>query len=297
MTETDKSCWVCSSTSVHATIRYNDWQVYRCRDCGFRFAEDGQPLVYDEHYDEDYFAPLMQRDQMDKWSRIYAERLNYLKQHAPSPVLLEAGAGASTFALNAVDHGFQVSVVDAAPWAVGFLSGHDGISGTVTDLNNCQLPAQKFGAIHCSHVLEHLSNPKSFLSQCHQSLQDGGLMYLSFPAYEGRVLAWRDSLYHLGLANHPYNYQAPDHLSYFDADCIRRTLQNVGFEVVRLRRIKFISVYDAVARMSHAGPLRRTVGLAAKLTGPLSRRIGFHRDLEIIARRPGRTAQRESRAA
>ena len=289
-TSTNKSCWVCSGTDVQPTIRFNDWQVYRCDACGFRFAEDGKPLVYDEHYDEDYFAPLMQRDQMDKWSKIYAERLTYLQENAPAPVLLEAGAGASTFALNAVDFGFQVNVVDAAPWAVDFLTSHEGISGQVTDLNNCQLPTQTFGAIHCSHVLEHLSNPRGFLTQCYETLVDGGLMYLSFPAYEGRTLAWRDGLYRMGLANHPYNYQAPDHLSYFDAECIRKTLADIGFDVVSLRKIKFISLHDSVGRMNNSGLLRRVVGAATKLASPVTRRIGFHRDLEIIIQRPRRRA-------
>lgn len=287
MTESaNRTCWVCNSSDTRWTLAYNDWQIYRCKDCGFRFAQDGQPLVYDEHYDADYFAPLMQRDQMQKWANTYAERLQYLQLHAPSKRLLEAGAGASTFALNAVSAGFQVNVVDAAPWAVDFLSSNEGISGQLTDLNQCELPPQTYGAIHCSHVLEHLSNPRRFLNQCFHTLQGGGLMYLSFPAYEGSVLRWRDSLYRLGLANHPYNYQAPDHLSYFDAACIRQTLESVGFEVVRLKRIKFVSAYDSVARMDRGGLLRKTVHLASSLMAPVTQRIGFHRDLEIIARRP-----------
>lgn len=290
--DVNKKCWVCDSDRTLPTLTYNDWQIHRCSDCGFRFAEDGQPLVYDEHYDADYFAPLMQRDQMQKWSRTYAERLTYLQQNAPSNNLLEAGAGASTFALNAVEYGFDVNVVDAAPWAVNFLSYNDGITGQIVDLNEFELPARTYGAIHCSHVLEHLSNPRRFLAQCFNTLQSGGVMYLSFPAYEGNVLAWRDSLYRLGLANHPYNYQAPDHLSYFDAACIRQTLERVGFEVVRLKRIKFVSVLDSVARMDQQSLTRKSVHALTQLASPITRRVGFHRDLEIIVRRPDAGVER-----
>jgi len=281
-----KKCRICASDQTTPTIRYNDWQVYRCRDCGFRFAEDGRPIVYEDHYDEDYFAPLMQRDQMDNWARICSERRSFLRQNAPSGRLLEAGAGASTFALNAVEQGFEVTVADAAPWAVDFLSSHDGVTGQLVDLNQCDFPSRQFGAIHCSHVLEHLREPRQFLQQCLDTLQPGGVMYLSFPAYEGRVLGLRDGLFRLGLANHPYNYQAPDHLSYFDASCIRATLEQIGFEVVRLRRIKFVSVFDTSERMDGSGLLRKMVRSAVAATSPVSRRIGFHRDLEIIARRP-----------
>ena len=291
-----KKCRLCASDRTTPTIRYNDWQVYRCDACGFRFAEDGQPIVYEDHYDEDYFAPLMQRDQMDKWSQIYSKRLSFLSRHAPSDRLLEAGAGASTFALSAVEHGFEVTVADAAPWAVEFLGSHDGVTGEVVDLNQCDFPSEQFGAIHCSHVLEHLREPRQFLHQCLNTLQPGGLMYLSFPAYEGRVLGFRDSLYRLGLANHPYNYQAPDHLSYFDARCIRATMEDAGFEVLQLQRIKFISVRDTAERMDDSGFVRKAVRLAAAATSVVTRRIGFHRDLEIIARRPV-SAQPARRAA
>lgn len=286
MTEKNKVCWVCDSENVKPTIQYNDWHVYRCADCAFRFAEGGQPIVYENHYDEDYFAPLMQRDEMDKWSKIYSERLTYLRQHAPGKQLLEAGAGASTFALSAVDFGFDVNVVDAAPWAVDFLASHDGVTGQVTDLNNCQLRPDTYGAIHCSHVLEHLSNPRRFLKECLNCMLPGGLMYLSFPAYEGTVLGSKDLLYRIKVANHPYNYQAPDHLSYFSAHCIRQTLENIGFDVVRLRRRKFISLFDSAERIRSGGAVRRLAGAIASLAAPVTRRIGFHRDLEIIAQRP-----------
>ena len=289
-TSAEKTCWVCTSRNARATIRFNDWQVYRCDDCGFRFAEDGQPLVYDEHYDEDYFVPFTQRDQTDKWSQIYAERLKYLQHNAPSSTLLEAGAGASVFALSAQSYGFTVNVVDAAPWAIRYLTSHPGVTGEVADLNSCTLPAGTYGAIHCAHVLEHLNNPRGFLEQCYQCLQDGGLMYLSFPAYEGRILGIKDWLYRLRMVNYPYNYMAPDHVSYFDADCIRRTVSDVGFEVVRLRRRKFISLYDSAERISTGGLVRRMLGAATSLSAPVTRRIGFHRDLELILKRPYRAA-------
>ena len=213
MTEFRKTCPVCASGNVKRTIRYNDWNVYRCGACRFRFAEDGQPLVYDEHYTEDYFAPLMQRDEMNKWAKIYSDRLTYLKEHAPSARLLEAGAGASTFALNAVEFGFEVNVVDAAPWAVDFLSSHDHVQGQITDLNNCSLSPSTYGAIHCSHVLEHLSHPVQFLSECLNSLQPGGLMYLSFPAYEPSILGLKDWLYRLRIVKSCDFQCSPDPLN------------------------------------------------------------------------------------
>lgn len=281
-----KKCKICNSKKLQKTIKYLDWNIYKCQECRFRFADDGKPLTINEHYDESYFKPLLKRDEMSKWAQIYSTRLSYLQENSPNNSLLEVGAGASTFAVTATDYGFEVDVVDGSPWAVEFLSAFDGIIGMVGDLNAHDFPLHKYGAIHCSHVLEHLSNPLGFLQSCLQSLAEGGLMYLSFPAYEENVLAVRDSLYKLGLANYPYNYQAPDHISYFDASCIRKTLLSAGFEVVSLRRTKFISLNDSLSRMEQSGRVRQSLSKISNSLGFVTNRVGFHRDLEIIARRP-----------
>ena len=164
--------------------------------------------------------------------------------------------------------------------------GQDGIEGRVADLNTVELPERRYHAIHCLHVLEHLSNPKSFLTACFDGLGRNGLIYLSFPVYEPPILRVRDCCYRLGLANYPYNYQAPDHLSYFGARCIQRTLSGVGFSIERFRRTKFVSLHDSFEQMSRDGVVRKIVFGLSRVLAPVTRRLGFHRDVEIVARRP-----------
>lgn len=94
----------------------------------------------EDHYDEMYFEPLIQRDEMDKWSRIYSQRLTYARQWAPNLELLEVDACASVFARLAADAGFDVDVVDSSPVAVKYLTAFDGVSGWVADLNVCEFP-------------------------------------------------------------------------------------------------------------------------------------------------------------
>ncbi len=295
--DSNETCWICAASNVVPTVRYYDWQIRLCQNCGFRFATDGKPIVSDEHYDEDYFVPFVERDTKQKWADVYASRLGRLKELAPTSKLLEAGAGASVFSLNAVDYGFDVNVIDASPWAVDFLTSHDGVTGEVQDLNNSQLPIRSFGAIHCCHVLEHLTNPRGFLEQCLNCLEDNGVMYLSFPAYEPWILGLKDTLYRLGFTNHPYLYQAPDHVSYFDAKCIEKTLTDVGFEILQLKRRKFVSLYDKVNHIGNGGILRRCISSLVALGKPVTRLLGFRRDLEIIVRRPQKVAESLQEAA
>tara|TARA_R110002072_G_scaffold51202_1_gene137187 strand:- start:9161 stop:10042 length:882 start_codon:yes stop_codon:yes gene_type:complete len=282
----EKECSICSSKKTRFTVPFNGWNIFRCDTCGFRFAEDGDPLKLDDHYDEEYFKPLMQRDTTDKWASIYSNRLALLKENAPNQQLLETGAGASTFAIDAVEFGFNVTVVDGAPWAVNHLASHEGITGAVADLNAGEFPIDTFGAIHCSHTLEHLSSPKRFLQGCLNALTPGGVLYLTFPVYEARMLFLKDSLYKIGVANHPYNYQAPDHVSYFSANCILKALQVLGYEITSSRRLKFMSLRDYLGRHGNGSTVRKVAVAAAKPFGLITGQLGFHRDIEIVARRP-----------
>ncbi len=279
-------CKLCGSDAIRKKIDYFDWEIFRCKECGFRFAQGGEALEIDDHYDKNYFNSFITRDEMDKWAKIYASRLKSFIEYSPNRKLLEIGAGASKFAVLAVKKGFQVDVVDGSPWAVKFLKEHESVNGWVVNLNECDLPLKTYGAIHCSHLLEHLSNPLGLLEQSFSALVPGGIMHLSFPAYEKNILTIRDGLFKLGFANYPYNYQAPDHVSYFDRRCIRETLNKIGFELTSIRRTKFISIAYSFARMDGGSTHRKLIMRVSEMLSPITSRLGFHRDLEIIARRP-----------
>lgn len=279
-------CKLCGSGAIMKKIDFFNWEVFKCQECDFRFAHGGDDIKIDDHYDENYYQSLINRDEMDKWAKIYASRLEYFLEHSPNQKLLEVGAGASKFAIIAAEKGFQVDVVDGSPWAVKFLKEHESIDGWVANLNECELPQRTYGAIHCSHLLEHLSNPLGLLEQSFNALSPGGVMHLSFPAYEGNILAFRDGIFRLGLANYPYNYQAPDHVSYFDKNCISKTLSKVGFDLILIRRIKFISIAQTFSRMDEGDSFRKLISKVSKIFNPVTSRLGFYRDLEIIAKRP-----------
>lgn len=279
-------CPVCCDSRVKKTINYKDWTIYKCSGCQFRFAHGGERLVIDEHYDEEYFQPMLARDSLKKWENIYRDKLLTAKKYSPNNKLLEVGSGASTFACAAAKDDFDVTIVDGSPDAVKMLTRCDGVDGWVDDLNNCTFPENKYGVLHSSHVIEHLHQPAEFLHECYRSLVEGGVLLLSFPAYEAGIISIRDNLYKLGIANHTYNYMAPDHVSYFSAKCIEKLLLNTGFEILELRRTKYISLKDTLNSMNKKSVFRQAVSDISNVFDFITDRIGYHRDLSIVARKP-----------
>lgn len=232
-----------------------------------------------------FCLPLIERDKTPKWRAEYKRRLSLLSSMAPSKTLLEAGPGSGSFSRLAADNGFSVTVLDGSQFSIDSLTSHPNISGRVVDLNDFSLPANTFGACYSSHTIEHLENPFSFLKCIHGSLLGNGVLYLSFPVYERWVVDIFSFLRKIGLSNYMFNFQAPDHVSYFTAKCIKGVLVDTGFEVISFRRIKFISALDIISRSSSRSLLRKLLKSTALVIGPVLYRIGYYRDVEIICRR------------
>lgn len=283
------SCPVCKLTDTRPTIDYFGWKVMRCRNCEFRFATGGMPIELQAHYDEDYFLPMIERDNSTKWQNIYHKKLELAQGFSPGRKLLEVGPGAGGFAVPAAAAGYAVFVVDGSQAAIDRLE-RVGIEGKVADLNSISLPVNHYDVVNSSHVVEHLSAPSDLLEAVFETLKPGGVLLLSFPAYEAWLLNARDFLYRIGLANHPYNYQAPDHVSYFSKRCIVQVLRSRGYAIHEVSRTKFISLSDVIERLDASSPFRQFVCRVGGYLRFLFGRIGFHRDLDIVAIKPASDA-------
>lgn len=280
-----QQCPVCKLMDTRHIIDYAGWKVNLCRNCEFSFATGGKPVELQSHYDDDYFLPMIERDNSVKWQNIYRQKLALAQDHNPGRNLLEIGPGAGGFSVAAVAAGFSVFVLDGSQAAIDRLAKL-GVEGEVADLNSVTLPAKCYDVVSSSHVIEHLNAPLEMLEAVFESLKPGGLLLLSFPAYENWLLGIRNFFYHVGLANHPYNYQAPDHVSYFSKRCIVRVLRSCGYEVQAVKRTKFISVNDVIERLDGTSQLRRIVCRVAKPPRFFLSRVGYHRDLDIVATKP-----------
>ena len=84
-------------------------------------------------------------------------------------------------------------------------------------------PDDRFDAIYCSEVIEHVIDPTRFASRLRALLNQGGIVYLTTPSsdeYLSGQTVWRD----LG---------APDHKLYFDCRNIDPFLRKVGFSRIK----------------------------------------------------------------
>lgn len=86
------------------------------------------------------------------------------------------------------------------------------------------VPQIPFALVSMFHVLEHVPNPKAYLSHIHDHmLSDGGSMIIQVPNAGSFESNW--------FGKRWYGYDVPRHLFHFDIDSITYLLEKVGFEV------------------------------------------------------------------
>lgn len=86
-------------------------------------------------------------------------------------------------------------------------------------------------------------------------------------------------------------------MSYYSKKRIVRALAETGFRVEQIDRIKFVSLYEAFYRMSAGGFLRSAPRRFVISLSPISRRLGFFRDLEIVEVKVADSERRSSAVA
>jgi len=168
-----------------------------------------------------------------------------------------------------------------------------GLLGAAADLNAREAISTAFGkdclfdAVNSFHVIEHLHHPKDYLLGCYDALVPRGVMRLGLPFYPSQRIRNHELAFRLGLANHPYNFGLPDHVSYFDRPTICRLMGDVGFELLDVRKTAFTSVHQIVEAAGRGNWLRNTTCRLALACDPLLRWVGSYQHLDILARKRG----------
>ncbi len=199
--------------------------IVRCDNCGFVY-QNPQPdpnwilrvyeSVVDARYDE------------EREGRVHTFRrsLSELSQHLSTGRLLDVGSHLGVFVEVARAGGWDAEGVEPSRWAAELARSRDlpVTQGAVADLER---PGGTYDAVTLWDVIEHLADPSAELCRLHRMLRPGGVIAIStmdVDAAAARLLGRR----------WPWYMQM--HLFYFSRRTLTRLVEQVGFEVVEIRR-------------------------------------------------------------
>jgi SAM-dependent methyltransferase len=144
--------------------------------------------------------------------------LTYVKQYTSGKRVLDLGCAVG----NYLQHFSEASVgVDASLPSLE-ICRKKRVTAKFGDLNKpLDFDSEEFDVVFCSHTLEHVESPISFLRECNRVLKSDGLIMVIVPL---------DMTFSIALGKHGYWRHHPEHLYSFSIENLKALLAKAHFE-------------------------------------------------------------------
>ncbi len=196
--------------------------------------------------------------------------------------LLDVGCGNGRYLLQMQQFGWQVVGVDPDPQAISVCQAA-GLTAYQGTLEALAFPDNSFDAITMNHVIEHVPDPVSTLTECYRLLSPGGYLAIATPNIH--------SLGHHKFRAQWRGLEPPRHLTLFSQKCLNHILRKIGYDIVESfswsRMVDFI--YDFSNKIKNeTKPKQNSWDRSLfKLQEKLYVQLGFNRgeELMVLARK------------
>lgn len=157
--------------------------------------------------------------------------MRHLPKRVPhaGATLLDVGCGSGDFLVMARAAGWQVRGIDFDPKAVEVARGK-GIEAEVGGLEQVRAIKERFDYITCSHVIEHVHDPRQWLVAMRDLLKPGGTLWMQTPNI--------DSKGYQRFGVNWLNLDPPRHLVLFTPDNLGKVMHECGLRAA-FRRLPF----------------------------------------------------------
>jgi len=222
-------CPLCGSRQGPQFLRCDGFTFVRCSSC-FVVYQNPRPVFEDlrRRYGENYFAYEHENEsnfhnlmllgltdaQFDARTAGFARPRRFLDIGCATGMLLETMRG----------RGWDVRGVDVCRESAEYGRRRRGVEIFPGTLEEARLPDESFSAVHFSHLIEHVPDPRAFLAEVYRILAPGGYAVITTPNVDGfqaRLFrqAWRSAI--------------ADHLVLFSQRTLGKLITEAGFTVLQ----------------------------------------------------------------
>ena len=216
-------CPICDASGGTKIGIKNSFDIVRCGNCETLFSrESDEPIErfdYSNYYnDENLSVPEFVNEN-------YRKILEGFEAHRVGNRFLDVGCGAGTLLDIAIELGWDAKGVEVSKPAAEHLvnRGIDVFEGTLSDAD---FPDNYFDVITCTEVIEHVSDPKSVISEIARVLSPNGILWMTTPHGNGLSAKLLGSKWSV--------VAPPEHLNLFSLKALEMCLRDVGFTKCKL---------------------------------------------------------------
>ncbi len=250
-------CNLCGSRRYRKYLADKDYSFVKCVGCGLVY-QNPQP-VFDDlkyRYGRNYFEYELRNE--ENFFHLMKLGLRDIRFFELSEGLEQEGLfldiGCATGMLLAFlrDRGWGVRGVELCRESAEYGINSKKLDIFIGTLEEAAFPSAHFPVIHFSHLIEHVPDPRDFLSEVHRILCPGGYAIIVTPNVDGlqaRVFRerWRSAI--------------ADHLTLFSRQTLCRMLVESGFEILKT------VTWGGLAKGTVPAVVKRPVDYLAKKMG------------------------------
>ncbi len=245
------SCPLCKSTQINNQFTVNDhsiskedFEIWKCENCTLQFTQDvpSQEDIAPYYKSENYISHSDTKKGIvnNLYHRVrnimLQRKYKLVNKFANSGTLLDYGSGTGYFPAYVKSQGKDVKAIEIdeearayaqRKWDLDVYSPEALTDGSLADAS--------FSVISLWHVMEHLYDPKSYLSRFHELLQENGTLIIAVPNYNS------NDAEHYG--KYWAAYDVPRHLWHFSPKSLIEFASDNGFELLTMEKMPFDSFY------------------------------------------------------
>jgi len=235
-------CACCGGFIFRPALNCEGFNFVRCKSCGL-VQMNPQPVKneiiarYNSEFAGDYLsyeleneAAFLKLQQLalqdagfDKLEKDFFLRAKDAEDGKPWVLDVGCATGALLESLRA--HGWRVTGVEISAGA-GYAQEKRNLDIKTVPLEECSFPSDSFDVVLASHLIEHLNDPRSFLTEVRRILKNTGRVFITTPnisGFQARLYGgrWRSAIF--------------DHLYLFSIRTLTKLLKSTGFKVKKIR--------------------------------------------------------------
>lgn len=178
----ENKCTICGNISSFL-LNKDGFDLYECKKCSLVFVnpQPKQDFLKDKVYS---FESGYQSNKAKDLSRVkitksYKKIFDYLNKNNIKGSMLDIGCSNGEFLFHAKKYGFQVTGIELNK-RTAEIAIQNGINVHIGTIDTVSLN-QKYDCIFLGDIIEHVTDPKSFLSKCSSLLNNNGHIIISTP--------------------------------------------------------------------------------------------------------------------
>jgi 2-polyprenyl-3-methyl-5-hydroxy-6-metoxy-1,4-benzoquinol methylase len=230
-------CACCGGFVFKPALDCEDFNFVRCASCGL-VQRNPQPdkdeiiARYSAVFGNDYLsyeleneAAFLKLQQLALRDAKFDELEKTLFRAKEPPSVIDIGCATGALLVCLRDRGWRVTGVEISPCSE-YARKERRLDVRNIPLEENKFPQTHFDVVLASHLIEHLNDPASFLTEANRVLKEGGRVFITTPnisGFQARLYGrqWRSAIF--------------DHLYLFSVRTLSKMLKKAGFKIESIR--------------------------------------------------------------